>query len=248
MWDLGHCDPKKCSGRKLERLGFVTSLKLSQKAHGVVLSPLGEKCLSVEDHDIVTRSGIAVIDCSWAKLDDTPFKRMKGGHARLLPYLVAANPINYGRPCKLSCVEAYAATLFITGFEDLGSELLKCFKWGKAFYELNRELLSLYSSCKTSSEVVSAQNEWLKNLEKVHERCDLNDLTNIDDSKEHWNPNRKVLDYESSEDASSDDEECSRNEMEDCNNQDLTSQYSKMKVPMMNVTKPKQNTIECCYL
>ena len=30
-----------------------------------------------------------------------------------------------------------------------------------------------------------------------------------------------------SEDASSDDEECSRNELEDCNNQDLTSQYSK---------------------
>lgn len=170
MWDLQHCDPKKCSGRKLMRHGMVKLLRLGQRFSGLVLTPVGKKCVSPEDTSILLQHGIAVVDCSWAKLSETPFNRMKAAHPRLLPYLVACNPINYGRPCKLSCVEAIAATMFICGQKEAASLYLSKFKWGRTFPKINEELLDKYSVCSTSTDVVQVQNTYLRDLEEESQR------------------------------------------------------------------------------
>ena len=36
--DFNHCDPKRCSGKKLARAGLVRSLRIGQKSRGVVIT------------------------------------------------------------------------------------------------------------------------------------------------------------------------------------------------------------------
>ncbi|CAF1547608.1 unnamed protein product [Adineta ricciae] len=184
MWDVNQCDPKRCTGRKLVRHGFVKPLKLGNHFGGIILSPMGQKCVSPEDKQIVLESGIAVVDCSWAKLDETPFSRMKGKHLRLLPYLVATNNVNYGKPCQLSCVEAFAAALAIVGLRDYGTILLDKFKWGHAFYTLNASLLETYEKCDSAQAVIE---------------CDRRFRTGEESFGDSYQPNRDMPPSESSE-------------------------------------------------
>ncbi|KAK6150459.1 hypothetical protein DH2020_015391 [Rehmannia glutinosa] len=161
MWDFGQCDAKRCTGRKLARFGLLKELRVSTGFGGVVLSPTGTQCVSQEDLELIRRRGLAVVDCSWARLEDVPFTKLRCAAPRLLPWLVAANPVNYGRPCELSCVEALAAALIICGEKETGDLLLSKFKWGHAFLSLNRELLKAYSECQNGADMIVVQNEWL---------------------------------------------------------------------------------------
>lgn len=122
--------------------------------------------MSPSDRSVMTEQGAAVIDCSWARIDETPFSKMKSGHPRLLPWLVAANPVNYGKPCKLNCVEALAAAFYICGFPDVAAAYMSKFSWGPSFININKELLDKYSACNSSEEVINVQNGHMEVLEK----------------------------------------------------------------------------------
>jgi rRNA small subunit aminocarboxypropyltransferase len=188
MWDFGQCDAKRCTGRKLARQNMVRDLSVGQRFRGVVLSPVGKKAVSMADREYVRDYGVAVVDCSWAKLDDVPFGKIKSPHERLLPYLVAANPVNYGKPLRLTCAEAMAATLYITGFKEAAEHVMSVFKWGHSFFSLNDRLLEAYSQCESGEMVIEVQEEWLRMMQaerKEHDRAKLSyDQVGIIDSDE----------------------------------------------------------------
>jgi pre-rRNA-processing protein TSR3 len=87
------------------------------------------------------------------------------GTSRCLPYLIAGNPVNFGKPTKLSTVEALTAALYIAGFGEEAAELLSIFKWGHTFLELNRERLEGYANARDSREVVELQKQFINGPE-----------------------------------------------------------------------------------
>lgn len=166
MYDFNQCDPKRCSGRKLARFNLISTLNLSAKFTGIMLSPIGEATISPADRDHILNNGLGVIDCSWNEFSTTPIKKLKVNEHRLLPYLVAANTVNYGRPFKLTCAEALAAGLYIIGEKAAAEKLMDTFSWGRTFLKLNEEALDLYASCSNSKEVIQKQNEYIKKCEE----------------------------------------------------------------------------------
>ena len=113
--------------------------------------------LSPADLEIGDR--LIALDCSWEQAERARFS-LPGEH-RALPFLVAANPINYGRPFRLTTIEALAAALVILGHREQAEEILTAVNWGETFLLLNEEPLRRYADCSDSTAVVAVQEEYL---------------------------------------------------------------------------------------
>jgi pre-rRNA-processing protein TSR3 len=195
------------------KLNLLRSLSISQKFSGVVISPNAKNVVSPADRELFEQFGAAVIECSWARVSEVPWSKVGGKCERLLPYLVAANPINYGRPWRLNCVEALAACFYICGHADWAEEILSHFAYGEAFLEINQSVLKRYAACTSEEEVKSTEAEWMAKLEKEY-----SDSRADGDSWKGGNANRR-LPVESDSDGEGDEEgkkseEC-RNKEED---------------------------------
>ncbi|CAJ53239.1 DUF367 family protein [Haloquadratum walsbyi] len=153
----GDDDPAKCTARKLERFDLATLHNSDRTTpYGVVLNPHANRALSPADDAGDT---LVALDCSWESAGEAQFT-LPGVH-RALPYLVAANPINFGQPMQLTTVEAIAAALWIFDYPEYARQILAKFTWGKTFLELNAEPLDRYADCTDSAAVVEVQSEYL---------------------------------------------------------------------------------------
>lgn len=94
-----------------------------------------------------------------------------------VPFLVAANPVNYGKPLRLNCAEAIAAALYIMGMNEYGDAVMGVFKWGPNFYKINKTLFEQYSVCTTPEEVIAVQAKYLEMLQNEHAGDDKDDGT-----------------------------------------------------------------------
>jgi pre-rRNA-processing protein TSR3 len=152
------CDPRKCTVKRLDRSGLVRVLsKISHIPRTtILLDPTAEQAISPADHP--ARS-ITVLDCSWEVLDTGAVRSWR--KRRALPFLVAANPVNFGRPWRLTSVEAFAAALFILKEPKQAAIVLQTQNWGCRFLELNEELLRNYAAALDSTEVIEIQNQYL---------------------------------------------------------------------------------------
>lgn len=159
-YHAGQCDPKKCTSLRLERFGLITFVPRPSALprRVVLLAPKAERALSPADAPRAERRGLAVVDVSWKR---DVFPAVRQATRRALPYLLAANPVNYGKPFLLSSVEALGAALVIFGREAAARALLAKFAWGEQFLVLNREPLAAYAGATDSAGVVAAQAEFI---------------------------------------------------------------------------------------
>ena len=210
MLYFDQCDPKKCTGKKMERLGLLKEIKFNRNYGGILLTPNGKKICSIEDHDIIATKGICVIDCSWAKFEEMHLDLHKI-ETRSLPFMVAVNPVNFGKAYKLSCAEAFAACLFLGGFEKEARFILDHFKWGEHFFKVNEELFGKYKGIKSQDDLKEIQEKYINDeLERKQKRKegdgfeDINEKENEDNNsekeeesnEENKEEEEEVIDYE----------------------------------------------------
>ncbi len=161
VYHAGQCDPKRCTGLKLKKFGLVSFVKsMKDIPNGaILLNPFSQKALSTEDSAHLVK-GLVALDCSWERAKEVFAGVGKRTEGRVLPLLIAANPVNYGRISKLSTVEALSASLYILGYKREAQEMLSKFKWGASFSSLNGEILESYAGAGSSQELLKIQREY----------------------------------------------------------------------------------------
>ena len=127
------------------RFGLARAVRRAPDSH-IILNPYSNRLLLPRDRP----RGICAIDCSWKRAAGQ-FHNTKNG--RMLPPLLAGNPVNYSKIGVLSTAEALSAALFITGYKDRAASVLDKFRWGHTFLDMNSSILEEYAGARTPDDM-----------------------------------------------------------------------------------------------
>jgi pre-rRNA-processing protein TSR3 len=214
------------------KIGLMRELHVGQKHSGVIISPNAKQTISPADRELMEQYGAAVVECSWARTKEVPWAKIGGKCERLLPYLVAANSVNYGKPWRLNCVEALGAAFYICGHPEWAEEVLAPFSYGESFLEINSSILRRYAACKDEPEIKKTEEAWMARLEKEYadSRADGEDGPETDIWK-GGNSNHRMPVSSDSEDE--DDEEAESGD-------EIDGIYLGKKPPKVDQEKPEE--------
>lgn len=165
--DFHECDSRKCTGRKLLRYGNVKLIKSVYNhtvRRSIILSPYARTFISVNDIEQIIKGGLLVVDTSWKKCPKRVFETLSEKNQRVLPYLIAVNPVNYGKPFILTSAEALASALYILRLKPLAEQIIEPFRWCETFWRINGAFLEQYADCNNSDEIKSLQNKIIKQI------------------------------------------------------------------------------------
>ena len=175
IYYTNQCDKKKCTSIKIKesenKLPFKLFWSLNQRSirkTSIVLTPNSSTYLTFKDREIIEKFGITILDCSW-KQGDKYLKEWTFPNGRILPPLVAGNPVNYGKWYTLTSLEALASSFYIVGLEKECFSLLNLYNWGMTFYDINKELLDSYKTISTKEEIIGMYENFITQHSKTNQ-------------------------------------------------------------------------------
>ena len=152
---LGQDDPKKSTMKKLERYGLAIQIPLSKIYNKLYLTPYSDSFLINSHRKLFEEKGLVVVDGSWNRINT--IENLKGKNGKKLPLLLPVNPVNYGKPGKLSSLEALAAALYIMGYSELAENVISKYSWAQNFIKTNIDPLNDYMKCTCDNDCIRIQ-------------------------------------------------------------------------------------------
>jgi pre-rRNA-processing protein TSR3 len=149
----------------MQRFGHCrmhTDIRRSPK-RGILLDPLAGRLLGPDDRPSIERGGALVgLDCSWKQIDESIeyLNKRTRLNGRTLPVVLAANPVSWGKPGRLSNAEAFAVSLVLLGRWEQARRIMQPFSYSDQFFQLNEQPLEAYSNATTNIQLAELQWEF----------------------------------------------------------------------------------------